>query len=63
MQLIRKNEIPVLRCDCGAIFCIDSKDSILTMGLKDVAFRKKHSKCIQDKSYPKLKRMPTHGTK
>ena len=63
MQLIRKNETPVLRCDCGEIFCINSKDSIHTMGLKDVTFRKKHEKCVQNKKYPELRTMPNSHNK
>ena len=63
MQLIRKNETPVLRCDCGEIFCIDARDSILTMGLKDRAFRAKHATCIQKKERPQNRDMPEFHTK
>lgn len=51
MQLTRKNETPVLKCDCGKIFCIDSNDSIIQMGIKERKFRMDHANCTQKRKY------------
>lgn len=53
---------PVLKCDCGEVFSIDSKDSIHQKNLKENYFRNQHSKCIQKKEY-EYRKMPEFNTK
>lgn len=63
MELIRKDETPFLKCDCGGIFSIDSNDSIHQKNLKENKFRKNHSKCIQNNKYPEIRDMPEFNQK
>ena len=54
---------PVLKCDCGGIFSIDSNDSIHQKNLKENKFRNLHINCIQNKKYPELRDMPEFNQK
>lgn len=43
--------IPVLKCDCGEVFSIETNDSIHQKTLKENNFRNNHSKCVQKRKY------------
>lgn len=53
---------PVLKCNCGDIFSIDSDDSIHQKNLKENKFRKIHSGCIQ-KKFDKIRKIPEFNIK